>query len=482
MHPILRLYEDVLSSGDAASRVRLPALARMIFVVHGAVDHRRQDAQRRRSLARRGRVRRSRRARTASRCWRFELARGEQRQHHCQRAAACARRRSSPPRSKPCPQGELLLRGDSVAFPPGGCAFTAQASGPGHPLPDRRRHPHRHARPLDLLRAGQRLVRDRPRSGVRAGRDGPAEPLHPRHDPAARAARQKLVPVTSTKRTRPSRRRRAVQDLRRRADRSSRRRSERSTASRPFPAPRRWRPRCASMRRGWNDYLAAHMRGLCRPADGQAVQGRPVEPDLSAGNAGAALRAAPQAARQAAAVGACGRPRIPRRSARCIAQGFPVAEPLLYCADESVAGTAFYVMGFVDGRVFWEPQMPGSNPAERARGLRRDERDAGAAAYVRSGGNRPWRFRQRRELRRAPGRALVEAIPRLGDRKDRRDGAADRAGCRRTSPPAGPPRLVHGDYRLDNLIARARRAEGRSPCSTGNCRRSAIRSPISPII
>src|SRR5918999_2076100 len=48
------------------------------------------------------------------------------------------------------------------------------------------------------------------------------------------------------------------------------------------------------------------------------------------------------------------------------AQHFPVAEPILYCGDESVVGTAFYVMSFVDGRVFWEPHMPGSNPAERA--------------------------------------------------------------------------------------------------------------------
>ena len=47
------------------------------------------------------------------------------------------------------------------------------------------------------------------------------------------------------------------------------------------------------------------------------------------------------------------------------AQNFPVAEALCYCADESVAGTPFYVMSFADGRVFWEPQMPGSNPAER---------------------------------------------------------------------------------------------------------------------
>ena len=108
------------------------------------------------------------------------------------------------------------------------------------------------------------------------------------------------------------------------------------------------------------------------------------------------------------------------------AQGFPVAEPLVYCADESVAGTPFYVMGFVDGRVFWEPQMPGSNPAERAAVYDAMNDDHRAPAYVRSGGDRPGRFRPRRKLCRAPGRALVEAVPRLGNRKDRRHGAADR--------------------------------------------------------
>ena len=47
-------------------------------------------------------------------------------------------------------------------------------------------------------------------------------------------------------------------------------------------------------------------------------------------------------------------------------QGFPVAEPVVYCADESVAGTAFYVMSYVEGRVIWVPDMPGSHPNERA--------------------------------------------------------------------------------------------------------------------
>src|SRR5499427_7727280 len=46
-------------------------------------------------------------------------------------------------------------------------------------------------------------------------------------------------------------------------------------------------------------------------------------------------------------------------------QGFPVAAPVVYCDDPAVVGTAFYVMGFVEGRVFWEPHMPGSTPAER---------------------------------------------------------------------------------------------------------------------
>ena len=78
------------------------------------------------------------------------------------------------------PQGELLLRGDSVAFPPGGCAFRTSTGAPAS-APARGRRSHRHPRPLDLLRPGRALVRDRHRPGVRAGRGGPAEPLHPRH-------------------------------------------------------------------------------------------------------------------------------------------------------------------------------------------------------------------------------------------------------------------------------------------------------------
>src|SRR6202008_5124734 len=48
------------------------------------------------------------------------------------------------------------------------------------------------------------------------------------------------------------------------------------------------------------------------------------------------------------------------------AQGFSVAAPVLYCDDPGIAGTAFYLMDHVEGRVIWEPHMPSAEAAERA--------------------------------------------------------------------------------------------------------------------
>jgi aminoglycoside phosphotransferase (APT) family kinase protein len=49
------------------------------------------------------------------------------------------------------------------------------------------------------------------------------------------------------------------------------------------------------------------------------------------------------------------------------AAGFPVPQPLAFCNDDSVLGTIFYVMKFVPGRIFLNPQLPGLGRAERAR-------------------------------------------------------------------------------------------------------------------
>ncbi len=44
----------------------------------------------------------------------------------------------------------------------------------------------------------------------------------------------------------------------------------------------------------------------------------------------------------------------------------PVAKMHVLCEDESVIGRAFYVMEFVQGRVLWDQSLPGMTPAERS--------------------------------------------------------------------------------------------------------------------
>ena len=133
------------------------------------------------------------------------------------------------------------------------------------------------------------------------------------------------------------------------------------------------------------------------------------------------------------------------------AQDFPVAEPLVYCADENVAGTPFYVMSFADGRVFWEPQMPGSRPAERAAvydamnatiaRLHSYEPAAIGLGDFGRGENYVARQVERWSKQyRASETEKIDAMERLIE------------WLPSHIPPAGPPRLVHGDYRIDNLI------------------------------
>ncbi|MGE5144720.1 MAG: phosphotransferase, partial [Acidobacteriota bacterium] len=43
----------------------------------------------------------------------------------------------------------------------------------------------------------------------------------------------------------------------------------------------------------------------------------------------------------------------------------PVPRTFCLCEDESVIGTAFYVMDYVEGRVFWDPALPGMSADER---------------------------------------------------------------------------------------------------------------------
>ncbi len=136
------------------------------------------------------------------------------------------------------------------------------------------------------------------------------------------------------------------------------------------------------------------------------------------------------------------------------AQGFPVAAPVLYCDDASVVGTAFYVMSFVAGRVFWEPQMAGSNPAERAavydalnatiaRLHSFDPAAIGLADFGRGENSVARQVDRWSKQYRASQTETIDEMERLI------------AWLPSHLPPAAPVRLVHGDYRLDNVIVAA---------------------------
>jgi len=133
------------------------------------------------------------------------------------------------------------------------------------------------------------------------------------------------------------------------------------------------------------------------------------------------------------------------------AQGFPVAEPILYCADDGVIGTAFFLMAYVEGRVFWEAEMPSSNPTERAQVYdamnatlaRLHSFDPAAIGLGDFGRGENYVARQVERWSkqyRASETEKIEDMERL------------MAWLPAHLPPAQPPRLVHGDYRLDNMI------------------------------
>lgn len=132
-------------------------------------------------------------------------------------------------------------------------------------------------------------------------------------------------------------------------------------------------------------------------------------------------------------------------------QGFPVAEPVLYCADDSIAGTAFFLMGYVEGRVFWEPHMPSSGPAERAAVY-----DAMNATLARLHSFEPAKIgladygRGENYVARQIERWSKQYRASETQRIEEMEGLI--AWLPAHVPPAQAPRLVHGDYRLDNMI------------------------------
>lgn len=133
------------------------------------------------------------------------------------------------------------------------------------------------------------------------------------------------------------------------------------------------------------------------------------------------------------------------------AQGFPVARPHALCEDDGVIGSMFYVMDRVEGRVFWDLKLPGLAPAER-RAIYEAQVDALARLHAfdpeaigLGGYGKPGNYfaRQVGRWTKQYRASEIEPIPAMDRLIEFLPGAL---------PPEGPARVVHGDFRLDNLI------------------------------
>lgn len=131
--------------------------------------------------------------------------------------------------------------------------------------------------------------------------------------------------------------------------------------------------------------------------------------------------------------------------------GFPVARPYALCTDESVIGTMFYVMERVEGRVLWDGRLPDSPREERtaiyhamtdtlARLHTTDYVAAGLGDYGKPGNYFARQIDRWTRQYRASETRPIAAMDKLID------------FLPQSVPEDDQTSIVHGDYRLDNMI------------------------------
>ena len=134
--------------------------------------------------------------------------------------------------------------------------------------------------------------------------------------------------------------------------------------------------------------------------------------------------------------------------------GIPVPRTYCLCVDEAVIGRAFYIMDCVEGRVLWQQSLPGFANAQRAAIF--DEMNRVIAAlhsvdYAKIGladYGKPGNYFERQIGRwskqyRASETEKIEAMDNL------------MAWLPKNIPAGEEVSIVHGDYRMDNLMFHA---------------------------
>lgn len=132
----------------------------------------------------------------------------------------------------------------------------------------------------------------------------------------------------------------------------------------------------------------------------------------------------------------------------------PVPEMLLYCEDASLIGTPFYVMPFLNGRVFFDQTLPGMTPVDRAQVYRQmndaiaqlhrvDPQAVGLADFGKAGNYFA------RQIRRWSQQYLENHTDRIPSLEHLIEWLPTRV------PEDNLVSIVHGDYRLDNVMLHA---------------------------
>ena len=133
------------------------------------------------------------------------------------------------------------------------------------------------------------------------------------------------------------------------------------------------------------------------------------------------------------------------------ASGVPVPKTYGLCEDDGVIGSAFFVMDFVDGRIWWDGTLPGMQPAQRraiyselnrviATLHRVDYASVGLGDYGKPGNYFERQIGRWSKQYRASETETIEAMDRLIE------------WLPANIPPGDETTIVHGDYRLDNTI------------------------------
>jgi aminoglycoside phosphotransferase (APT) family kinase protein len=131
--------------------------------------------------------------------------------------------------------------------------------------------------------------------------------------------------------------------------------------------------------------------------------------------------------------------------------GFPVARPFGLCQDDSVIGTWFYVMDMVEGRILWDGALPDLAPEERraiylakiktlAQLHKTDVEKVGLADFGKPGNYFARQIDRWTKQYQASETQTIAAMNKLID------------WLPQTVPSDDHTSIVHGDYRLDNMI------------------------------